>query len=54
MLVEAGASTVVDATTHRMLFWPKQTHSYFLVMNARQSSSGHSWLKSIWKLRQLA
>lgn len=34
MLVEAGITTVDGITTHQMLFWPKQAHSYFLVMNA--------------------
>ncbi len=34
MLVEAGTTTVNGLTTHHMLFWPKQSHSYFLVMNA--------------------
>lgn len=34
MLVEAGTTSADGLTTHHMLFWPKQTHSYFLVMNA--------------------
>ncbi len=34
MLVEAGTVTAGGLTTHHMLFWPKSSHSYFLVMNA--------------------
>lgn len=34
MIVEAGMTTANGLTTHHMLFWPKQSHSYFLVMNA--------------------
>ncbi len=33
LIVEAGATTADGMTTHHMLFWPKQLHSLFLVMN---------------------
>ena len=33
MIVEAGTTSVNGLTTHHMLFWPKQAHSYLLVMN---------------------
>ena len=39
MLVESGTTTVDGLVQHHMLFWPKQTHAYLLVMNADSQRS---------------